>query len=124
MRQALRLEEPQIQSAFDNRSKAIKRRMEVRGIAGGGVMSLMILAIIQLQSVETLRALRIKYPQQKVWAVFEPRTNTTRRGTYSKTNWPMPLPTRNSVGYSQVARLDRITCARRAPESGKVDAGS
>ena len=31
---------------------------------------------------ETLRALRIKYPTQKVWAIFEPRTNTTRRNIF------------------------------------------
>ena len=31
---------------------------------------------------ETLRALRSKYPTEKVWAIFEPRTNTTRRNTF------------------------------------------
>jgi UDP-N-acetylmuramate: L-alanyl-gamma-D-glutamyl-meso-diaminopimelate ligase len=31
---------------------------------------------------ETLRALRIKYPANKVWAVFEPRSNTTRRNVF------------------------------------------
>ena len=31
---------------------------------------------------ETLRALRIKYPHQKLWAIFEPRSNTTRRNVF------------------------------------------
>src|SRR5215510_6024342 len=74
------LKNHQIQAAFDT-FKGIKRRMEVRGIAGG-VTVLDDFGHHPTAIRETLRALRIKYPQQKVWAVFEPRTNTTRRNVF------------------------------------------
>src|SRR5262249_40272273 len=59
----------QIQAAFDT-FKGIRRRMEVRGIAGG-------ITVIDdfghhpTAIRETLRALRIKYGREKIWAVFE-----------------------------------------------------
>jgi UDP-N-acetylmuramate: L-alanyl-gamma-D-glutamyl-meso-diaminopimelate ligase len=31
---------------------------------------------------ETLKALRLKYPHEKIWAIFEPRSNTTRRNVF------------------------------------------
>jgi len=33
---------------------------------------------------ETLRALRTRYPQSRLWAVFEPRSNTLRRKVFEK----------------------------------------
>src|SRR5258705_9408332 len=74
------LKNQQIQAAFDT-FKGIKRRMEIRGIAGG-------ITIVDdfghhpTAIRETLRALRIKYSNQKIWAIFEPRTNTTRRNVF------------------------------------------
>ncbi len=55
--------------------------MEVRGIAGG-VTVVDDFGHHPTAIRETLRALRIKYPSQKVWAIFEPRTNTTRRNVF------------------------------------------
>src|ERR1043165_3553257 len=71
------LKNSQIQSAFDT-FKGIKRRMEVRGISGG-VTVVDDFGHHPTAIRETLRALRIKYPNQKLWAIFEPRSNTTRR---------------------------------------------
>src|ERR1051325_8578635 len=74
------LKNHQIQAAFDS-FKGVKRRMEVRGIAGG-------ITIVDdfghhpTAIRETLRALRIKYPKQRIWAIFEPRSNTTRRNVF------------------------------------------
>ena len=70
------LKNHQIQSAFDT-FKGVKRRMEIRGIAGG-VTVVDDFGHHPTAIRETLSALRIKYPTQKVWAIFEPRTNTTR----------------------------------------------
>ena len=86
------LSNKQIQSAFDT-FKGIKRRMEVRGIAGG-VTVVDDFGHHPTAIRETLRALRIKYSSQKIWAVFEPRSNTTRRNVFQ--SWQarllMPMP--------------------------------
>jgi UDP-N-acetylmuramate: L-alanyl-gamma-D-glutamyl-meso-diaminopimelate ligase len=71
------LSNKQIQGAFDT-FKGIKRRMEVRGISGG-VMVIDDFGHHPTAIRETLRALRMKYAREKLWAIFEPRSNTTRR---------------------------------------------
>jgi UDP-N-acetylmuramate: L-alanyl-gamma-D-glutamyl-meso-diaminopimelate ligase len=58
--------------------KSVKRRLEVRAEIGG-------IAVIEdfahhpTAIRETLRALRAVYPQSRLWAVLEPRSNTLRR---------------------------------------------
>jgi UDP-N-acetylmuramate: L-alanyl-gamma-D-glutamyl-meso-diaminopimelate ligase len=58
--------------------KSVKRRLELRAEVGG-------IAIIEdfahhpTAIRETLRALRSIYPQSRLWAVLEPRSNTLRR---------------------------------------------
>src|SRR5271168_5048894 len=74
------LSNKQIQGAFDT-FKGIKRRMEVKGIAGG-VTVIDDFGHHPTAIRETLRALRIKYPREKIWAIFEPRSNTTRRNVF------------------------------------------
>jgi len=34
--------------------------------------------------IQTLAALRKRYPGQRIWAAFEPRSNTTRRNVFQK----------------------------------------
>src|SRR5277367_4268739 len=74
------LSNKQIQSAFDT-FKGVKRRMEVRGIAGG-VTVVDDFGHHPTAIRETLRALRLRYSHQRIWAVFEPRSNTTRRNIF------------------------------------------
>ncbi len=99
------LSNKQIQSAFDT-FKGIKRRMEVRGIAGG-------ITVVDdfghhpTAIRETLRALRIKYPAQKIWAIFEPRTNTTRRNVFQK-ELADAFEVADAVIVSQIARLELL----------------
>src|SRR6187399_2872513 len=76
------LKNQQIQSAFDT-FKGIKRRMEVRGIAGG-VTLIDDFGHHPTAIRETLRALRVKYAKEKIWAIFEPRSNTTRRNVFQQ----------------------------------------
>jgi UDP-N-acetylmuramate: L-alanyl-gamma-D-glutamyl-meso-diaminopimelate ligase len=99
------LSNKQIQSAFDT-FKGIKRRMEVRGIAGG-------ITVVDdfghhpTAIRETLRALRIRYPQQKVWAIFEPRSNTTRRKVF-QSELVSAFADADGVVVSEVARLEQL----------------
>ena len=104
------LKNHQIQSAFDS-FKGIKRRMEVRGIAGG-VTVLDDFGHHPTAIRETLRALRIKYPTQKVWAIFEPRTNTTRRNVF-QTELADAFADADAVVVAQVARLELLAPEER-----------
>ena len=74
------LKNKQIQCAFDT-FKGIKRRMEVKGIAGG-VTIVDDFGHHPTAIRETLKALRLRYAKEKIWAVFEPRSNTTRRNVF------------------------------------------
>src|SRR5258705_3896398 len=104
------LSNKQIQSAFAT-FKGIKRRMEVRGIAGG-VTLIDDFGHHPTAIRETLRALRIKYPREKVWAVFEPRSNTTRRNVF-QAELVIAFADADAVVVSQVARLEQLTAAER-----------
>src|SRR5580698_4747232 len=74
------LKNHQIQEAFDT-FKGIKRRREVRGVSGG-VTVVDDFGHHPTAIRETLRALRVKFAGRKIWAIFEPRTNTTRRNVF------------------------------------------
>ena len=113
------LSNKQIQSAFDT-FKGIKRRMEVKGIAGG-------ITVIDdfghhpTAIRETLRALRLKYPREKIWAVFEPRTNTTRRKVFQD-ELASAFADADAVVVSEVARLEQIAIDQRLnPEKLMLD---
>jgi len=104
------LKNQQIQSAFDT-FKGIKRRMEIRGIAGG-VTVVDDFGHHPTAIRETLRALRIKYPKQKLWAIFEPRTNTTRRNVF-QAELADAFADADAVVVSQVARLELLKAEER-----------
>lgn len=104
------LSNKQIQSAFDT-FKGLKRRMEVRGI-GGGVTVVDDFGHHPTAIRETLRALRIKYPGQKIWAVFEPRSNTTRRNVF-QSELVRAFADADAVVVSQVARLEQLAPEQR-----------
>jgi UDP-N-acetylmuramate: L-alanyl-gamma-D-glutamyl-meso-diaminopimelate ligase len=99
------LKNHQIQAAFDT-FKGIRRRMEIRGIAGG-VTVVDDFGHHPTAIRETLSALRIKYPQQKLWAVFEPRSNTTRRNVFQN-ELVSAFGDANAVVIAQIARLEQL----------------
>lgn len=104
------LKNHQIQSAFDT-FKGIKRRMEVRGIPGG-VTVIDDFGHHPTAIRETLRALRIRYPSQKLWAIFEPRSNTTRRNVF-QAELAGAFDDADAVIISEVARLDQLAPEER-----------
>jgi len=104
------LSNKQIQSAFDT-FKGIKRRMEIKGIAGG-VTVIDDFGHHPTAIRETLRALRIKYPREKICAVFEPRTNTTRRNVFQE-ELAASFTDANSVVVAEVARLEQLAPGER-----------
>ncbi len=104
------LSNKQIQSAFDT-FKGIKRRMEVKGVAGG-VTVIDDFGHHPTAIRETLRALRIKYPREKICAIFEPRSNTTRRNVFQD-ELAASFADADSVVVAQVARLEQLAPAER-----------
>ena len=104
------LSNKQIQAAFDT-FKGVKRRMEVRGIAGG-VTVVDDFGHHPTAIRETLKALRIKYPSQKIWAVFEPRTQSTRRNVYQN-DFPTAFGEADEVIIAEVAFANVLTPEER-----------
>ena len=95
----------QIQAAFST-FKGVKRRMEVRGIAGG-VTVVDDFGHHPTAIRETLRALRLRFANQRVWAVFEPRSNTTRRNVFQQ-ELAGAFQDADGIVVAQVARLEQL----------------
>jgi UDP-N-acetylmuramate: L-alanyl-gamma-D-glutamyl-meso-diaminopimelate ligase len=97
--------EPEIQKALLS-FKGIARRQEVRGEVRG-VKVIDDFGHHPTAIAQTLSALRHRYPGQRLWAIFEPRSNTTRRAVFQQ-ELPEALKLADGVFISQVARLDQI----------------
>lgn len=94
-----------IASAFSSFS-GIARRQELRGEAAG-VKVIDDFGHHPTAIAQTLQALRQRFHGQRLWAVFEPRSNTTRRAVFQQ-QLPEALKMADGVFISQVARLDQI----------------
>jgi UDP-N-acetylmuramate: L-alanyl-gamma-D-glutamyl-meso-diaminopimelate ligase len=99
------LKNSEIQAAFDT-FKGIRRRMELRGISGG-VSVIDDFGHHPTAIRETLRALRLKYGSEKLWAIFEPRSNTTRRNVF-QSELAVAFAAADAVVIAQVARLEQL----------------
>jgi UDP-N-acetylmuramate: L-alanyl-gamma-D-glutamyl-meso-diaminopimelate ligase len=95
----------EIQFAFSSFS-GVKRRMEVRG-ESGGVVVVDDFGHHPTAIRETMRALRVRFPNRPVWAVFEPRSNTTRRKVF-QTEIGEALALADGIAVAQVARLEQL----------------
>ncbi len=96
--------------------KGIARRQEVRGEARG-VKVIDDFGHHPTAIAQTLEALRHRFPGQRLWAIFEPRSNTTRRAVFQN-ELPESFKLADGVFISQVARLEQIPEKERLhPES-------
>ena len=84
----------------------IARRQELRGEANG-IKVIDDFGHHPTAIRETLFALRYQYPGQKIWAIFEPRSNTARRAVFQST-LPEALKLADGVILAQVARLEQL----------------
>ena len=91
--------------------KGIARRQEVRGEVRG-ITVIDDFAHHPTALRETLRALQHRYPGARIWAVFEPRSNTTRRAVFQH-ELPEALKLADGVFISRIARLEQIPEADR-----------
>ncbi len=84
----------------------IKRRQEVRGVVRG-VTVIDDFGHHPTAIRETLAGLRQRYAGSRLWAIFEPRSNTTRRAVFQHT-LPAAFVQADGVFIAQVARLDQL----------------
>ncbi|MCX8109230.1 MAG: UDP-N-acetylmuramate:L-alanyl-gamma-D-glutamyl-meso-diaminopimelate ligase, partial [Verrucomicrobiae bacterium] len=102
----------QIQSAFDT-FKGVKRRMEIRGVESG-IVVIDDFAHHPTAIKETIKALRLRYPAARLWAIFEPRSNTTRRNVFQNV-----LPKAfEGADFVIISRVDR---AEALPPNERLD---
>jgi UDP-N-acetylmuramate: L-alanyl-gamma-D-glutamyl-meso-diaminopimelate ligase len=95
----------EIASAFTS-FLGIARRQELRGEAGG-VKIIDDFGHHPTAISQTLQALRHRFRGQRLWALFEPRSNTTRRAVFQQ-QLPEALKMADGVFISQVARIEQI----------------
>ena len=110
---------PKIRGALKSFS-GIARRQEVRGEARG-VKVIDDFGHHPTAIGQTLHALRHRYPRHRIWAVFEPRSNTTRRAVFQQ-QLPDALRVADGVFIAQVARLEQIPQEERLKPEAVVDA--
>ena len=106
----LGLSHEQIQQGFSTFT-GVKRRMEVLGEAAG-VTVIDDFAHHPTAIVETIRAIRAKYPERRVWALFEPRSNTTRRNVFQN-ELADALAEADGAFVAKVNRLNELAEADR-----------
>jgi len=93
--------------------QGIRRRQEVRGTANG-------ITVIDdfghhpTAIRETLAGLRKKYGAARIWALFEPRSNTTRRAVFQH-ELPAAFAEADGAFIARIARLEQL------PESDRLD---
>ena len=102
-----------IDSAFKTFA-GIARRQEVRGEARG-VKVIDDFGHHPTAIASTLEALRHRFRGNRLWAVFEPRSNTTRRAVFQQ-QLPDALKLADGVFIAQVAKLEQI------PEEERLNA--
>jgi UDP-N-acetylmuramate: L-alanyl-gamma-D-glutamyl-meso-diaminopimelate ligase len=100
--------------------KSVKRRLEVRAQIGG-ITVIDDFAHHPTAIRETLRALRSVYPQSRLWAVLEPRSNTLRRKVL-ESDLVASLRLADRVVLAGVYQQQRIPDAERLHPEDVVDA--
>ncbi len=100
--------------------KSVKRRLEVRAVIAG-ITVIDDFAHHPTAIRETLRALRSIYPQSRLWAVLEPRSNTLRRKVL-ESELVASLRLADRVVLAGVYQQQRIPDAERLHPEGVVHA--
>jgi UDP-N-acetylmuramate: L-alanyl-gamma-D-glutamyl-meso-diaminopimelate ligase len=115
----------------------IKRRQEIKGSIHG-VLVIDDFAHHPTAVKETLSAVRAAYPRRRLWAIFEPRSNTSRRSIFEREfaqtlaladriviagiHQPEKIPEHERLSVESVARIINGAGERRAVVIEKADA--
>jgi len=85
----------------------VKRRMEIIGRING-ITIIDDFAHHPTEVRETIRAVKDRFPGRRIWAVFEPRTATSRRHTFQKL-YPASLAEAHGVIIGQIYEKHKIS---------------
>lgn len=102
--------DPAIQAALAS-FQGVQRRMQVRGTEHD-ITVVDDFAHHPTAIRETLAALRLRFPGRRLWAVFEPRSNTTRRRVFQR-ELAAALAAADVVVVAPVAALERLPANER-----------
>ncbi len=100
--------------------EGVRRRQEVRGEARG-IKVIDDFGHHPTAIRETLRGMRHQYAGAKIWAVFEPRSNTTRRAVFQN-ELGMALSHADGAVLAKVAKLEQIPEQERLNPEKVVEA--
>ncbi|MBF0491271.1 MAG: UDP-N-acetylmuramate--L-alanine ligase [Deltaproteobacteria bacterium] len=93
--------------------QGVKRRQEIRGVVNH-ITVIDDFAHHPTAIAETLDAIRSKYPHQKVWAIFEPRSNTSKRAIFQQ-DFPKAL------SHAQEVLLAKVFMPEKVKDSAVLD---
>jgi len=96
--------------------KSVKRRLEVKAEIDG-ITIIDDFAHHPTAIAETLRALRTRYPSARLWAIFEPRSNTVRRKVLQK-------ELVSSLSLADQVIIASVFKAEAIPEDERLTTGS
>src|SRR5882762_3817378 len=86
--------------------QGVARRQEIRGEVNG-IKVIDDFGHHPTAIKETLNALRRRFPAHRLWAIFEPRSNTTRRAVFQQ-QLPDALAIADGVILAEVARIEQV----------------
>lgn len=89
----------------------VRRRMEIRGISGG-VTVVDDFAHHPTAVSVTLAAARTRWPSKRIWAIFEPRSATSRRNVFQDA-YAEAFSEADEVIIAGHARLEEVEAAKR-----------
>ena len=98
----------------------IKRRLEVRGVVGG-VTVIDDFAHHPTAVQVTLEGVRQAYPGKRIWAVFEPRTATSRRNVFQD-DYVRALQGADGVILADIHRKEALSPSERLSPEAIVEA--
>lgn len=87
--------------------RSVKRRQEVRGITERGITIVDDFGHHPTAIREAIAGMRKRFDGARLWAVFEPRSNTTRRRVFQEA-LPEALGQADGVCLAAVARADKL----------------
>lgn len=87
--------------------RSVKRRQEVRGVTDRGITIVDDFGHHPTAIREAIAGMRKRFDGARLWAVFEPRSNTTRRNVFQEA-LPEALGQADGVCLAAVARADKL----------------
>jgi UDP-N-acetylmuramate: L-alanyl-gamma-D-glutamyl-meso-diaminopimelate ligase len=99
--------------------RSVKRRLEVKAEIGG-ITIVDDFAHHPTAIAGTLTALRTRYPNRRLWAIFEPRSNTLRRAVFQR-SLAESLALADEVVVASIFKVEAIPEAERLDLAAVID---